>query len=50
MFIFYAFFLPRIDFRDALPCDRWVMFPGKKSFLVGDLDQRSESNFNSNFN
>ena len=38
----YAFFLPRIDFKDALPCNRWVLLPGKKNFLVGDLDQRSE--------
>ena len=42
MFTLNAFFLPRIDFRNALPCNRWVLLPGKKNFLVGDLDQKSE--------
>ena len=42
MFTLHAFFLPRIDFRNALPCNRWVLLPGKKNFLVGDLDQKSD--------
>ena len=42
MFTLNAFFLPRIDFRNALPCNRWVLLPGKKNFLVGDLDQKSD--------